>query len=164
MNEDNTGRTGSPAGGAGSMSDRMQVLLSQAAEEQLAEQRQVSVVLADLRRLVTGLGERLEVLEQRVGAVADLLADVGDAAGGVPAVATNLAQVAARVDELAGLREDVVDLGGRVTAVQTGLTQEVRAASAESERRLGTHIDEAVLALAEALLRRRRSTQEVEQG
>ena len=42
------------------MSERMQALLSRAAEDQLTEQRQVSAVLTDLRQLVTGLGERLD--------------------------------------------------------------------------------------------------------
>ena len=49
-----------PAGGSGGpMSERMQALLSRAAEEQLVEQRQVSAVLGELRGLITGLGEQL---------------------------------------------------------------------------------------------------------
>lgn len=46
--------------------------------------------------------------------------------------------------------------GSVVRQVQRGLDDRVRAANAETERRLTTHVDEAVLALAEALLRRRR--------
>lgn len=43
-------------------------------------------------------------------------------------------------------------------AVQSGLTERVRAATADSELRISAHVDEAILALAEALLRRRRSS------
>jgi hypothetical protein len=42
------------------------------------------------------------------------------------------------------------------TSVQHGLTERVRAATVDSERRISAHVDEAVLVLAEALLRRRR--------
>jgi len=78
-------------------------------------------------------------------------------------------QVADRlVDELAPRVAELVmnrvastlveQVAGSVTAsVQEGLTEKVRAAGADSERRLSAHVDEAILALAEALLRRRRS-------
>jgi len=350
VDEDDAGRA--PVGSAGPMSERMQALLSRAAEEQLTEQRQVSMVLTDLRQLVTGIGEqlrgaasaarldglgddvtagladltartgvlesmrddvtavltrvaelasgsaltrtqdalasrldqleaaasrptltleqlrselvpvlarlteleaarpvlerlsgldgRLEVLEQRLSAVADRLADVGDAAGGVPSVAIDVGRLVGKVESLtglpavvadlragvtalrddsplpslaravAGLREDVADLNGQVgavsvpsadavaaavthqvtdrlldelaprvadlvltrvattlveqvsgsvtTSIQDGLAERVRAATTDSERRISAHVDEAVLALAEALLRRRRDT------
>jgi hypothetical protein len=51
----------------------------------------------------------------------------------------------------------VEQVAGSVTAsVQQGLAERVRAATVESERRISAHVDEAVLVLAEALLRRRR--------
>ena len=275
------------------MSERMQALLSRAAEEQLNEQRQVSVVLGDLRQLLTGLSERVEALGRRIdeqaeanpsavpdGLVAlqrevsglddrldvaaqrpvlteqaldaglspvlsrldaldDRLQGLADTAERLPAVATTLHDVADRVDALSGMRDElagvkaglsalqeesevpslvhtvaamrdtVAELGGRVAkidvptadavavvvsqqvsdrlldelaprvadlvvnkvastlvdqvassvsaSVQSGLADEVRTVSAESERRISAHVDDAVLALAEALLRRRRT-------
>ncbi|MGI8537777.1 MAG: hypothetical protein ACR2K2_15140 [Mycobacteriales bacterium] len=186
-----------------------------------------------------GIDTRLDVLRERFDALGERLTVVGEAAGGVPAVAADLARVAARVEEVAelraevaglrtgvtalqedaglptlvlgvaALRNDVEQLGRRVSqvvvptpgdvaaavsqqvtdrlvdelaprvadqvltrvastlveqvadsvtsSVQNGLTEKVRAASADSERRLSAHVDEAILVLAEALLRRRRS-------
>jgi hypothetical protein len=72
------------------------------------------------------------------------------------------------VDELAPRVADLVlhkvaatlvdQVAGSVSAsVQSGLAEQVRTISAESERRISAHVDDAVLALAEALLRRRRT-------
>ncbi|CAN5280591.1 hypothetical protein BH24ACT10_BH24ACT10_02770 [soil metagenome] len=120
-----------------------------------------------------GLEERLSALETRMGEVAERLSDVSDAAGGVPAVATDLTRVASRLDEVTALRAEVAATRAAVLAVQDDSpvpslvlgvaalredVEEVRAATADSERRISAHVDEAVLALAEALLRRRRGT------
>lgn len=240
---DPQGATRPPTTPGGPMSERMQALLSRAAEEQLTEQRQVSAVLTDLRTLVKGIVEQvsgtassalleglggdvaslateLETstagLEERLDALGERLSAIGDAAGGVPAVARDLARVSGRVEELSGVRDDVAALRGEVedvsarvaavafptteavsaavgqqvtdqlvdelaprvadvvltrvaatlveqvagsvtASVQNGLAERVRAANADTERRISAHVDEAVLVLAEALLRRRSS-------
>lgn len=112
------------------MSERMRALLSRAAEEQLSEQRQVSAVLAELRDLVADVDDRLRVLEARSAAQADAVAELVLER----AAHTLVPQVAAAV------REDL------------------RETSEAAERRIVEHVDEAVLALAEALLRRRRGS------
>lgn len=156
--------------GPGGVSDRMRALLSRAAEEQLHEQRQVSTVLGELRALVADVDERsatgeqverltadLRVLSERVEARLDAaearageLADrIGEATAMVGRAAQDLVEavVAGVVDRLeAPLREAT---GGVTTSVSELL--------AGSERRLGTHVDDAVLALAEVVLRRRRA-------
>ena len=128
------------------MSERMRDLLSRAAEEQLSEQRQVSSVLAELRGLVADLDDRLRQLESRSGQLADQVADIVLAR----AAATLVPEVAAAV----------------VRDVTDGVGELVRQAAAETERRLSAHVDDAVLVLAEALLRRRRNarTAELEPG
>lgn len=292
MNPENPAGQARPPG-SGAMSERMQALLSRAAEEQLNEQRQVSVVLGDLRQLLTGLNDRVDALalrldeqvdqtptgvpdslsalqrevsglddrlevaaqrpvltEQtllaslspvfsRLDALDERLSGLSDTAERLPGVATTLTDVADRVDALSGLRDEVAglragvsalredqsvstlvssvaamrgtveELGGRVAkidvptgddvaaavgqqvtdrlvdelapriadlvmhkmastlvdqvssgvsaSVQSGLAEEVRTVSADSERRISAHVDDAVLALAEALLRRRRT-------
>ncbi len=291
----------SPAGSTGGpMAERMQALLSRAAEEQLTEQRQVSTVLNDLRQLVaglgeqlrgtasstrldslgsevaalvtelrtstTGLGERLDAvgrrlddhaaattglaaengagalaLEKRVaalgsqvtageatlvrltgslsplsavpGILATVQSDVSAMQSRLEAVGDGLnavAEVAEVRTDLRAVRDDVEQLAGSLakhapptsedvasavsqqisdhlvdelaprlaelvatrvssllveqvatavtTAVQSGLDERVRAATGESELRINAHVDEAILALAEALLRRRRSS------
>lgn len=108
---------------------------------------------------VAALREDVEDLGTRVSEVTVPTAE---------AVATAVAQqVTGLVDQLAPRVADVVltrvaatlveQVSGSVSAsVQDGLTEKVRAATADSERRISAHVDEAVLALAEALLRRRR--------
>ena len=183
----------------------------------------------------TTLTAALAAADRRLSQLGERLSDIGDAAGGVPALATDLTRLAARVEQLhvsgtelaggiaelrsdtgaatlalgvAGLREDVEELATRtadstaptleqtaavvsarvadrlietlapriadvvltrVTAalvaqvsvalspqVRVDTEEVVRAAVADSERRVLAHVDESVLALAEALLRRRR--------
>ncbi len=59
-------------------------------------------------------------------------------------------------DELKALREELADLRAAVTApADTSESEALRALVAETERRLAAHVDEAVLALAEVMLRRR---------
>jgi hypothetical protein len=202
--------------------------------------------LGELRAdLGTATGERfdqvaaaLAAVESRLGQVGQRLSEVGDAAGGVPALSTDLTRLAGRVEELhalreqvgrltlgvdalredgtgtaltlglAALRDDVEQLAERVEQTAPRPTDEiatlvsqrvadllvetlapriadlvlnrvgatlvnqlgdalaprladdtevlVRSVTADSERRVLAHVDEAVLALAEALLRRRR--------
>ena len=129
-----------------------------------------------LRVGVSGLQDdtRLPALVRGVAALHQDVGQLGErvAAVTVPsaeAVATAVqAQVTERlVDELAPRVADLVlsrvaatlveQVSGSVTTnVQDGLTEKIRAAAADSERRISAHVDEAVLALAEALLRRRR--------
>ena len=51
--------------GRSPMSERMRELLARAAQEQLAESRQVSAVLTDLRALLAGVDERLRGLARQ---------------------------------------------------------------------------------------------------
>ncbi len=115
--------------------------------------------------LVLGVAALREDVEDLGSRVSELTVPTAEA------VATAVGQqVTDRlVDELAPRVADVVltrvaatlveQVAGSVTAsVQSGLTEKVRAANADSERRISAHVDEAVLALAEALLRRRRGT------
>ena len=150
--------------GPGAMSDRMRALLSRAAEEQLLEQRQVSSVLAELRTLVEDVDERLatgaqvERVAEQVGALSARVEARLDAAE------ARSAELAERIAEATALLGQAAhDLAGVVAAQ---VAQQVEAqlhdalpsvidAVAGSEQRLATHVDDAVLALAEVVLRRR---------
>jgi hypothetical protein len=220
--------------------------LEEAAERPVVGPEALKAAIGDMRAALEGsTGDRFEDLqaalsavENRLGQVSERIVDVGDAAGGVPAIATDLARVHTRLDDLqalreqvgtigravtqlqddstgtaltlglAGLRDDVEQLGERITAAAPAPVEEiaalvsqrvadrlvetlapriadvvltrvsaalvtqlgealsprvkadtediVRVATGDSERRILAHLDEAVLALAEALLRRRR--------
>ncbi len=120
--------------GSGAVSERMQALLSRAAEDQLAEQRAVSASLNDLRNQVVEVAEAVRA---------------GDSAGTVEQLRVELAGNASEVRRTyAQLSERLDTLAQRVDEVATSVAQ--------GERRILAHVDEAVLALAEALLRRRR--------
>ncbi len=114
-------------------------------------------------------------LQEAVGAVVarrfdDLDVAVSGAAG-VPALATDLGRLNDRVEQLAGqvaavvvpdAQEIAVLVDQRITeqlvaSVAARVTDAVRTISDDSEGRVLAHVDEAVLALAEALLRRRRN-------
>ena len=112
------------------MSERMRALLSRAAEEQLSEQRQVSAILGDLRALVADVDDRLRALELHSAGFADAVAD--------------------RVLERAA---DTL-----VPQLTAAVLAAVREVTDDAQRRTTAHVDEAVLALAEALLRRRRGS------
>jgi ubiquinone biosynthesis protein UbiJ len=142
--------------------------------------------LGRLRGDVQGVQERLAVLQDGSPEVADALAalraevaGLADDVGGfvVPTAEQVAAAVSARVtgqlvDELAPRVAEIVlarigptvveqvvgQVADRVVGgVTTPVLEGVRASAAASERRLRTHTDEAILALAEALLRRRRA-------
>jgi hypothetical protein len=119
------------------MSQRMESLLSRAVEDQLSEQRQLAGLLSDIRAQLASLPDH-----------------VARAAGTGPD--PHVASLAHAVDGVSNdLRTALASLLDRLGAVERRLDA-LQAASAESEQRLSTHVDEAVLALAEALLRRRR--------
>ena len=122
---------------ASSMAERMRALLAHAAEEQLGESRQLTAVLADLRQLVVDVDERLRALEERSGRLAAQVADL----------------VVARQTETLVPQTTAAVLDG----VADRVGPPVRQAAERTEQRLTAHVDEAVLALAEALLRRRRA-------
>lgn len=101
--------------GGGGMSERMQALLSRAAEEQLSEQRQVSAVLTDLRALVHGLGEQLREtassarLQGLSGDVASLSTELRLATAGL---GDRLDELGRRVDEQAVSTAEVLRASG----------------------------------------------------
>ena len=105
--------------GAGGMSERMQALLSRAAEEQLSEQRQVSAVLTDLRALVSGLGEQLRETASS--------ARLQGLAGDVATLSTELRLATA------GLGDRLDELGRRVDEQAVSTAEVVRAAGAGSD-------------------------------
>ena len=117
---------------AGPMSERMQALLSRAAEEQLVEQRQVSAVLADLRGLVTGLSEQLRGtassarLDSLGGDVASLFTELRMS---TQSLGERFDVLSRRVDEQAASTAEAASAGGqgaealavRVTALAADL-------------------------------------------
>jgi hypothetical protein len=159
-----TGAVPSVARDVGSIAARVQDLHRM--QEHLAEVRAGVETLREdspLPSLVLGVASLREDVEDVAARVADVTVPSAES------VATAVGQqVTDRlVDELAPRVADLVltrvaatlvdQVSGRVTSsVQTGLTEKVRAATVDSERRISAHVDEAVLALAEALLRRRR--------
>ena len=146
--------------GSGAMSDRMRALLSRAAEEQLLEQRQVSSVLGQLRALVEDVDERQATGEQVERVAAEVRALSARVEVRLDAAEARSAELAERFGEATALvGQAAQDLAGRVEArlreVVADLTASVDTAVQTSERRLTTHVDDAVLALAEVVLRRR---------
>ena len=114
----------------------------------------VPLAIAGVRQDLDELGLRLDALvvptpEQVAGVVAPRVADQL-----VERLAPRVAElVLARVAP--ALVQQVTD--ATAGAVLAGVADLVHASTADSERRVLAHVDEAVLALAEALLRRRRS-------
>jgi hypothetical protein len=135
----------------GPMAERMQALLARAAEEQLSEQRQVSVVLAELRDLLVSLGKQVG---ERLGPVEARLDELGRR---MEAMAQ---RTAAPLPPLPPPAADAlaVALAERLGDRLVELAQrEILSAVADTERRLAAHVDDAVLALAAVLLRRERA-------
>jgi hypothetical protein len=153
------------------MSERMQALLSRAVEDQLTEQRQLASLVAEVRALLSALpGEvaaaapadeqvRSEVSRLRAGlaaveqrlavltAAAERPTDLSSVTGVVGAVGQQVGQLSARLDSLES------SLAAVSAAVATAA-----ASAAASEQRIVAHVDEAVLALAEVLVRRGKPT------
>lgn len=148
--------------GLGAIRDEISAV--QAALAELREDSTTPAVLVG----VTSLQQDLEDLAERVDAIAVPTPDaVAQAVSGkvadriVDALAPRVAEVV--LTRVASVL--VEQVASTVTAsVQNGLTERVRAATAESERRMSAHVDEAILALAEALLRRRRPARGVAAG
>lgn len=166
MSSDRAG--GTP--GSGAVSDRLQALLARAAEEQLVEQRQVSSVLGELRALVEDVDERLATGEQVERVAAEVRALSARVEGRLDAADARFAELAERISEatemISRAAQDLVaavssEVDERVEAQLRKLTASTAAsfvtAVEGSERRLATHVDDAVLVLAEVVLRRRRS-------
>jgi len=146
------------------MSDRLRSLLSRAAEEQLHEQRQVSAVLGELRTLVEDVDERLATGEQVERVAVELRALSARVEAGLAAAEARSAALDEHLREATaaagraaqGVVADAV-LAGVTTRLETALREVTASAGTvveRSERRLATHVDDAVLALAEVVLRR----------
>lgn len=126
-----------------------------------------------LTALSAGVGERLEALEARVGAVGDAQSALALSAG-APASA-EMAGLRRDVEALRDLLPEPVQQGPAAQEIADIVREGVRDATRdfvrdylreavqdivtvstrETERRITEHVDEAVLALAQALLRRR---------
>lgn len=111
---------------AGPVSDRLQALLSRAVEDQVTAERGMAEALGEVRTQLAQLQTGLARLEERT-------------AGLVVVDGPDLTRA------LQALREGVVD----------DLSTELRETVADSEERTAAHVDQAVLALAAALFRRR---------
>ena len=167
--------------------DRLEALASRPALTQEGLEAALAPLLAHVAtgpQVVERLGSldgRLTALEDRLGALAgaadltELRAEVQAVRGGIVSLQEDTS-LPSLVLGVAGLREDVEEVSARLADLHVptaeavavaveqqvvdplvdGLTERVRAATVESERRLSAHVDEAVLVLAEALLRRRR--------
>jgi len=125
---------------------------------------QLTVSLSDLRAAVetgplaerlSSLGGTLEEVQQQLSQVVERIAELGTAAGELPALSVGMT----------ALRGDVEELTNRLAGSAAPEAEEIaqvveRRVSAlllESEGRVIAHVDDAVLVLAEALLRRRRN-------
>ena len=138
----------------------------------------LAVLAGDLGTTTTSLVGRLDGLDRLVEVLPSLRDEVHELAGRVAAPTTPAEVADAVVVRLAA--ELVDDLGPRVADVVASrvapplveqvsaavgarvlaeLSEVVRRSAAESERRVLAHVDEAVLVLADALLRRRRPEQ-----
>lgn len=154
--DDQTREPGSTVNEA--VSERMRALLSRAAEDQIVEQRAVSISLTDLRDEVMGVADAVRS-GVSAGAVEQLRSEL---TGNASEVRHGFAQVGERLDALTD-RVAALDVLTRDQArevaeqVLSGVASLVRESELASERRILAHVDEAVLALAEALLRRRRT-------
>lgn len=178
------------AGGSSPMAERMQQLLSRAVEDQLSEQRQLAMVLGDIRaalaripdeiavgagqaaahqaadlaHLIDGVGARLDLVSSRLGELAtgEGLRTVTDR---LEVLLSRLDGANGRLDSLGGrldaLGDPAAEVRTRVSPVEARIAATERQISelarsfADTERRIAEHVDEAILALADALLRRR---------
>ena len=121
--------------------------------DRLAELAESVSRLDGVPRQVGGLNERLA----GVSGLAEQMGELRSAMAGID-LAEELADVRAQLNRLADRANQSTPATGSGTdleALAAVLTGELRTASLASERRLEAHIDEAVLALADALLRRR---------
>ena len=123
-------------------------------------EQQIDELAVSQRDSIAATTDRLSSLEQQLDQVLAALTPPDEAHGAGPAGAEEDDPVLA---EIAELREALLGDGGIVERLDAGDDEELDAKVAEavtqavaaSEERLTAHIDEAVLALADALLRRR---------
>jgi hypothetical protein len=187
-----SGGAGEPAEHSSGMAERMQELLTQAVEDQILEQRQLTAALSDIRAALSRIPEELRTgvagtvlgpVQRLLDDTARLRSDTGQLATAsavstlqdrLDEVTDSLAEFArsspqeklreqlgalyGQLDDLAAAVETLDDTSGRVHGALvevTGRLDRLDAALPDLERRLTAHVDEAVLALADALLRRR---------
>jgi hypothetical protein len=139
------------------MAERMQALLSRAVEEQVAEQRELSSLLADISSSVERLPKEVR------HAVDDILAGLGERLGGlahrdeVDGVSFRIAERLDALEQRLGrLESHLTPLAGLVADFE-GRLSPIASLVSDAERRLAQHVDDAVVALAEALITRRQS-------
>jgi uncharacterized coiled-coil protein SlyX len=151
------------------MSERMQALLSRAVEDQLTEQRQLASLVAEVRALlaalpaevtaaaqgdevwraeVTALRAGLTAVEQRLEVLTALAQRPSDHSEVTGAVGTVGQRVGALEQRLNSLETRLAEVGATLNTQSS--------AAAEAEQRITRHVDEAVLALAEVLVRKSR--------
>jgi predicted nucleic acid-binding Zn-ribbon protein len=124
----------------------------------------------------SALAEKLAAIETTIAPLTSRLDEVSDIGTAQSALLSQLQTAASQVQQsVAGLHETVAPLAGDITAIGAGVTglvegsadgaaldsrvsESVRDAIAETETRLMAHVDEAVLALAQTLMRRRPPT------
>ena len=149
---------------ASQVAERMQALLSRAVEDQVSEQRAASAVLTDVRGQLVALSEGVRLaasgasVEKLVDSVGTILADVRAA---TVLLDQRLATLTERSDTLVARFGAVEERLGHVERRLSETEQATSGANHESEQRITAHVDESVLALAEALLRRGRVTRDV---
>lgn len=144
---------------ASQVAERMQALLSRAVEDQVSEQRAASAVLTDVRGQLLALsdGVRLAASEASVERLVDSVDTVlADLRAATVLLDQRLATLTERSDALVARFGAVEERLGHVERRLSETEQATGGANHESEQRITAHVDESVLALAEALLRRGR--------
>jgi len=125
---------------------------------------QLTVSLSDLRAAVetgplaqrlSSLGGTLEEVQQQLSQVVERIAELGTAAGELPALSVGMTALCGDVEELTNRLAGSTAPGAEEIAQV--VERRVSALLLESEGRVIAHVDDAVLVLAEALLRRRRN-------
>jgi len=125
---------------------------------------QLTVSLSDLRAAVetgplaqrlSSLGGTLEEVQQQLSQVVERIAELGTAAGELPALSVGMTALRGDVEELTNRLAGSTAPG--VEEIAQVVERRVSALLLESEGRVIAHVDDAVLVLAEALLRRRRN-------
>ena len=122
----------------------------------------------DTRSQLALLDERLEALVRTVGTSAQVLQGISGQLERLAELLREQASSAGRIEPVVQVRREVADLRGRFDAVEATVRGDVAAlqerlgadvdrlhrATEESSRTIANHVDNAVLVLAEALLRR----------
>lgn len=129
---------------------------------------ELSEHVRDTGSQLTVLDERLQAMLGAVETSAQVLQGISDRLERIADLVRDEAASTARAEPVAEVRQEVADLRQRIDGIEDVLRTEVsglqdrlgsdlesvRAGSAESARSLAAHVDNAVLLLAEALLRR----------